>query len=284
MIAAQRRALILEHLRRHGADSIIALSRTVGVSPSTIRRDLDFLTDSGYIARSHGGAMVSDGLRTTFEPPREIGSQMAHAAKTAIGARAVELLEAGQSVVFDSSSTVLEAAKAAVARKLRLTVCTNDIGTAAVLAESEALQLVVLGGTNRVGSLTLIGDPGLSFLERIHADIAFIGIHSLFGARLSETSIDLAAMKRRMIASATRAIVLADSSKFRYPAFCDVAPISDIDVIITDGDVGDQDRRAIIEAGVELIVVNDRKSAISDQKRAGGHAGDPPQADPITDH
>jgi DeoR family transcriptional regulator of aga operon len=253
MIAAQRRALILDHLRRHGADSIVALSHTIGVSPSTIRRDLDFLTEGGYIARSHGGAMLSEGVRTTFEPPREIGSQIAHAAKAAIGKRAVELLEPGQSVVFDSSSTVLEAAKAAVARKLRLTVCTNDIGTAAILAESEALQLVVLGGTNRFGSLTLIGDPGLSFLERIHADIAFIGIHSLFGARLSDTSIDLAAMKRRMIMSASRVIVLADSSKFRHPAFCDVAPLSDIDAIVTDGYLGAEDRRAIADAGVELI-------------------------------
>src|SRR5436309_905985 len=95
------------------------------------------------------------------------GAGRPESAKLDSGARAVELLEPGQSVVFDSSSTVLEAAKAAVARKLRLTVCTNDIGTAAVLAESDALQLVVLGGTNRFGSLTLIGDPGLSFLERI---------------------------------------------------------------------------------------------------------------------
>jgi DeoR family transcriptional regulator of aga operon len=255
MIAAQRRALILEHLRRYGADSIMALAQTIGVSPSTIRRDLDYLTESGHIVRSHGGAILSERLHTTFEPQREIGAQIAHAAKAAIGARAAELLETGQSVIFDSSSTVLEAAKAVVARKLRLTVCTNDIGTAAVLSESETLQLVVLGGTNRFGSLTMIGDPGLSFLERIHADVAFIGIHSLFGARLSETSIDLAAMKRRMIASATRSIVLTDSSKFRHPAFCDVAPLTDIDTIITDSSIADNERRVLVEAGVEVIEV-----------------------------
>ena len=255
MIAAQRRALILEHLRRHGADSITSLAQTIGVSPSTIRRDLDYLTESGHIVRSHGGAILSERLHTTFEPQREIGARIAHAAKAAIGARAADLLEPGQSVIFDSSSTVLEAAKAVVARKLRLTVCTNDIGTAATLAESEMLQLVVLGGTNRFGSLTMIGDPGLSFLERIHADVAFIGIHSLFGERLSETSIDVAAMKRRMIASATRAIVLADASKFSHPAFCDVAPITDVDAIITDSTIGETERRALAETGVELIEV-----------------------------
>ncbi|MBA3519046.1 MAG: DeoR/GlpR transcriptional regulator [Rhizobiales bacterium] len=255
MIAAHRRALILEQLRRERAASIVALSDTVGVSPTTIRRDLDFLTQGGYIVRSHGGAVLNEHPRTTFEPQREIGARIAYAAKAAIGTRAADLLEAGQSVIFDSSSTVLEAARAVVARNIRLTVCTNDIGTAAVLADSQSLHLVVLGGTNRFGSLTMIGDPGLSFLERIHADVAFIGIHSLFGQRLSETSIDLAAMKRRMIASATRAIVLADSSKFRHPAFCDVARVTEISTILTDTGIGESDRDALTEAGVEIIEV-----------------------------
>jgi len=254
MIAAQRRALVLEQLRREGGGSIVALAASIGVSPSTIRRDLEFLTEGGYIVRSHGGAILNEPRRSTFEPEREIGAHVAHAAKAAIGARAAALLEPGQSVIFDSSSTVLEAAKVVVAKNLRLTACTNDLATATVLAGSDDLQLVVLGGTARRGSLTLIGDPGLSFLERLHADIAFIGIHSLVGGRLSETSIDLAAMKRRMIVNAARAVVLADSSKFRHPAFCDVCAASEIQTLITDGDIGPRDREMLAEAGVEVIV------------------------------
>ena len=254
MIAAQRRALILEQLRREGGGSIVALAASIGVSPSTIRRDLEFLTEGGYIVRSHGGAVLNEPRRSTFEPEREIGAHVAHAAKAAIGARAAALLEPGQSVVFDSSSTVLEAAKVVVAKNLRLTACTNDLATATILAGSDNLQLVVLGGTTRRGSLTLIGDPGLSFLERLHADVAFIGIHSLVGGRLSETSIDLAAMKRRMIANAARAIVLADSSKFRHPAFCDVCAIGEVQALITDPDIGARDRDMLAEAGVEVII------------------------------
>jgi DeoR family transcriptional regulator of aga operon len=255
MIAGQRRALILEELRREGAGSIVALAASIGVSPSTIRRDLEFLTEGGYIVRSHGGALLKEPHRTTFEPEPEIGAHVARAAKEAIGAYAATLVEEGQSIIFDSSSTVLEAAKAVVGRNIRLTVCTNDIGTAMVLARSDNLQLVVLGGTTRRGSLTMIGDPGLSFLERLHADVAFIGIHSLVGGRLSETSIDVAAMKRRMIASATRAIVLTDSSKFRHPAFCDVASLSDVDTIVTDSSIAEAERRTLADAGVEVIKV-----------------------------
>ncbi len=256
MIAAQRRALILEELRREGAGSIVALAEKIGVSPSTIRRDLDFLTEGSYIVRSHGGAVLNEAHRTTFEPEREIGAHVAHAAKAAIGARAAALLEPGQSVIFDSSSTVLEAAKVVVERNLRLTVCTNDIATALVLARSDSLQLLVLGGTKRAGSLTLIGDPGFSFLERLHADIAFVGIHSLFGGRLSETSIDLAAMKRRMIASAARAVILADSSKFSHPSFCDVCGIDAVRTIVTDSAIGATDREKLAESDVEVITVD----------------------------
>lgn len=255
MIAAQRRALILEELRREGAGSIVALAEKIGVSPSTIRRDLEFLTEGGYIVRSHGGALLKEPHRTTFEPEPEIGAHVARAAKEAIGSHAASLVEQGQSVIFDSSSTVLEAAKAVAARRIRLTVCTNDIGTALVLARSDNLHLVVLGGTTRRGSLTMIGDPGVSFLERLHADIAFIGIHSLVGGRLSETSIDVSAMKQRMISSAARAIVLADSSKFRHPAFCDVCAVTAVHAVVTDAGIADAERQRLLDFGVEVVVV-----------------------------
>lgn len=247
--------MILEHLRREGGESIIDLAAEIGVSPSTIRRDLDFLMQGGYIVRSHGGATINEPLFTTFERQRDIGAHIAHSAKAAIGARAADLLANGQSVIFDSSSTVSEAAKAAVQRQLRLTACTNDIATAAILSELDALQLLVLGGTRRPGSPTLTGDPGAEFLGHLHADIAFIGIHSLHGGRLSETSLDVAAIKRRMIASAAHAVVLADSSKFQHPAFCDVAEVAAVKTLITDTGIAEADAQRITDAGVQVITV-----------------------------
>jgi len=256
MIAAQRRALILEHLRKAGGDSIIDLAASIGMSPSTIRRDLDFLMQGGHIVRSHGGATINEPLFTTFERQRDIGAHVAHSAKAAIGARAAEMLSHGQSVIFDSSSTVNEVAKIAVQRQLRLTACTNDVATAVTLGESESIQLLVLGGTKRAGSLTLTGDPGATFLGHLHADIAFIGIHSLHAGRLSETSLEVAAIKRRMIASAAHSVVLADSSKFQHPAFCDVAEAAAVQTIITDTGIGGEDEQRLRDAGVQVITVD----------------------------
>ena len=256
MIADQRRALIVEFVRRHGGASIGELAKGIGVSASTVRRDLDFLTEEGYLVRRHGGALLAEVRRTTFEPRHEIGAHLAHAAKVAIGRRAAELIENGQSVIFNSSSTVLEAARAVVGRGLRLTACTNDIGTAAVLAAGERIQLVVLGGSVRPGSLTLVGEPGQSFLDRLHADIALVGIHSLARGRLSETSLEVAGIKRRMIDSAARVVLLANSSKFQYPAFCDVCPVERMDAVISDSGLTAEHRAALADLELETLLVD----------------------------
>lgn len=254
MIAAQRQGLILDYLRKHGAGSIAELAEAIGTSRSSTRRDLDFLAESGAVLRSRGGAVANDQHRTAFEPPRRLGAKASAGEKAAIGLAAIDLLQPSQSVIFDSSSTVFEAARRAAERHIRLTACTNDIETARVLATSPELRVVVLGGTVRPDSMTLTGEPGIGFLERLHVDVAFVGIHSLAGGRLSETSIEVAAMKRRMIESAARVIVLADSSKFAHPAFCDVCGFDQIDVVITDAGVEPAAQAALREAGVEVIV------------------------------
>jgi DeoR family transcriptional regulator of aga operon len=256
VIAAQRRALILEYLRKNGAGSIVDIAEAIGTSRSSTRRDLDFLDEEGSILRSRGGAIINEQHRTAFEPPRRIGAKVFHAEKAAIGRAAVEMLQPGQSVIFDSSSTVLEAARLVADKNIRLTACTNDIATAQVLAASPGLQLIVLGGTVRPDSMTMVGDPGLSFLDRLHADIAFVGIHSLAQGRLSETSIEVGAIKRRMIGSAAKVVVLADSTKFAHPAFCDICSITEVDVIVSNRGVSEDDQAIVREAGVELVLVS----------------------------
>jgi DeoR family transcriptional regulator of aga operon len=106
----------------------------------------------------------------------------------------------------------------------------------------------------RPNTRTLVGEPGLNFLERLHVDVALMGIHSLAGSRLSETSIEVAAMKRRMIDCAARVIVLADSSKFALPAFCDVCGLERIDVIVSDSGLDEKSQAMVRDAGVELII------------------------------
>jgi DeoR family transcriptional regulator of aga operon len=255
LIPAARRAKVLDLLKRKGAISIHALAGEIGTSVSTARRDVDFLTAAGFLERSHGGAQLSMRSRTTFEPTSDIAEQVAHSAKLAIGRHAANLVEEGQSVILDSSSTVLEAAHALVERRLGLTVVTNDLRIAMAMRAAARVQLIVPGGQVRGGSFTLIGTAACATVRTLHADIAFIGVHSLSHLRASETAMEVASIKRCFIEAANRVYLLVDSSKFQQPAFCEICPVELFHEVICDDGISPDDRRGLEQRGIRVTQV-----------------------------
>ena len=204
----------------------------MGVSGSTVRRDLDELDREGAVRRSHGGAVTVEGTAFEFRFEERRGHSAAE--KKRIGEHAVTLLEDGQSVVFDSSSTVLAAAEALGRRNFGIAAVTNDVGVASVLAEVPGVSVVVPGGEIRDGSLTLLGSYTQAFLGGLHVDVAFVGIHAVTGDVLSESSLDVTEAKRAMMRAARRVILLVDHSKFRPPSFFEVARLDAVDDLVTD--------------------------------------------------
>lgn len=254
LIPAQRRALVLEHIRQRGVASIQELAEAINVSGSTIRRDLEELEAAGYLERTRGGALLERTRKSTFEPEAAVAAAFARPQKQAIGAAAAAMIGRGESVILDSSSTVRELARAIARRDIALTAVTNDLGIGSELAGSPAITVVVPGGTLRPGSLTLRGEPGQAFLETIHVDTAFIGTHAISDGHLSETSLEIAVLKRLMIAAARRVVLLADSGKFQPAAFCRICDVSDIHEMVTDAGIAPQDAQALRDAGVEVTI------------------------------
>jgi DeoR family transcriptional regulator of aga operon len=256
IIPAQRRALVLEHIRQRGAASIQELADAVRTSPSTIRRDLEHLEERGYLERTHGGALIQQRQsRSTFEPEAAISAQFSRLEKAAIGRAAASTLCGGESVIFDSSSTVVMAAQACLTRELALTAVTNDLRIAQILAASPKMRVVVLGGTVRPGSLTLTGTPGEDFIASLSADVAFIGVHAIHNSIPTETSLEVAAMKLAMISSARRVVLLADASKFQLAAFCRICHPAAVHEVITDDRANEADIANLRNAGIAVTVV-----------------------------
>lgn len=255
MIPAKRRALILEQLKREGTAGIQELADTVGASPSTIRRDLGHLMKRGALERTHGGALLQRTDHATFEPEIAIAAEFARLEKDAIAAAIAADLHPGQSVIFDASTTVLAVARAVVLRRLAITAVTNSLAIAQILADVPGVHLVVPGGTVRPGSLTLVGRPGDDFLRTLHADVALLGTHAITGTTLTETSLEVAAMKRAMITAARRVIVLADSSKFTNPSFCTICDATEVHEIVTDDGIDPPLLAGLQAAKVQVRIV-----------------------------
>jgi len=234
IIPAKRRAMILDHLRINGAASIQELAEAFGGSQSTIRRDLEQLVEGGYLERTHGGALLLPPLRATFEREVALNAQLQHAQKLAIGTEAAQRLNSRESVIFESSSTVMQAVRAASGRGLPLTVVTNSLEIAQFSAEVANWRVIMPGGTIRAGSNMLAGEPGESFFKTVHADVCITGAYAITGNLLTDASLEVASLKRAMIQSARRTILLVDSSKFAAPAFCTFCDLSAIDEVITD--------------------------------------------------
>lgn len=254
-IPAQRRALVLAQVRALGAVSIAALSARVGASASTVRRDLMQLERQGKLVRTHGGAALPDLEPSALEPPSAVAAEHAAAQKRAIGAAAAAMLSPGESVIFDSGSTVHAAAVAALARRIAFTAVTNDLDIARTLSASEALRVLMPGGTVRPRSLTLTGEPGAAFWASIRADVAFVGAHAVAEGWMTDTSIEIAAAKRAMIAAARRVVLLVDGSKFRPAAFCRIAPVFAAQAAVTDDGAPPEALAALREAGLAVTVV-----------------------------
>jgi DeoR family transcriptional regulator of aga operon len=270
LLPRQRQSFILDVLTEHGVVSLQHLAERLGASFSTVRRDLDELEGRKLVERTHGGAILNSlsNAHVETEESRATSGAMRDA-KTAIGRLAASRVREGDSVVFDSSTTVLEAARALVDARLRITAVTNNIKIAELLSASDNIRLIIPGGTRRPGTNMLAGEPGDSFLNHLHADIALIGAQSASAGTLTDSRIESASTKRLLMKAVRTKILLIDSWKFGGPGFCDVVPLSDFDEIITDQGLSDEERRDLERRGIFVCIEGrlDEKTATVEASR-----------------
>jgi DeoR family transcriptional regulator of aga operon len=255
LLPRQRQSFILDVLTEHGVVSLQHLAERLGASFSTVRRDLDELESRKLVERTHGGAILSSlsNAHVETEESRAASGAM-KGAKEAIGRLAASRIREGDSVIFDSSTTVLEAARALVDARLRITAVTNNIKIAELMSASDNIRLIIPGGTRRPGTNMLSGEPGDGFLNHLHADIALIGAQSASGGMLTDSRIESASTKRLLMRAVRTKILLIDSWKFGGPGFCDVVPLSEFDEVITDAALPEEERRDLERRGIFVHV------------------------------
>lgn len=258
LMPVQRRQRIVDFLQRHGAVTVAQLEQALGASVSTLRRDLDALAADGTVDRTHGGAVLRQqaAAYSTFEPETEAAAELSPSEKAAIGQAAADALTPRQSVIFDSGTTVLEAARAAARRGIPLTAVTNDLAIAQALGESPQIQVHVLGGVLRPGSPTVLGHPLAEQVAALRAELLIMGAHAVTGEVMSETSAEVAAAKQALMRAANRRWLLVDASKFRPRAFARIGSLSEIDALYTDRQIPGAEEERLRALPLALHVVS----------------------------
>ncbi|WP_339060510.1 DeoR/GlpR family DNA-binding transcription regulator [Tepidibacillus marianensis] len=251
-----RRKKIVEYLWEHDYADVASLSHLCDVSEMTIRRDLEKLEKDGDVVRVYGGAKIK--INSPYEATVEERLNTNRQEKMLIAEKAAELINDGDVIVFDASTSALEVSKLIKDRQ-RLTVITNNISIAIELSGAANITTILLGGTLRGSSLSLVGASIKKGLEGIFIDKAFISSRALnFEEGLTDITIEEGEAKQALIEKAKRVYVLVDHTKVDKLSFFQVCDKKEIHTIITDGlnELTDEQKQCLEnyrEYGVEVI-------------------------------
>lgn len=249
----ERRHEILNRINREGRVTVTELSQFFGLSEVTIRQDLQAMAEQNLVVRTHGGAIPAG--RLSSELSLALRRQQQVLAKDRIGAAGAALIQDGDAVFLDTSSTAL-----AIALRLshhrEVTVITNSLAIVQELMLYPDLTVVMPGGRLRRETASLIGGDGLGMLANYNIQKGFFGAHGLsLNEGLTDVSADEAEVKAALVERCHEVIAIVDATKWGRVGFASFAPPLSIDRIITDADAPADLVARVREAGISVLSV-----------------------------
>jgi DeoR/GlpR family transcriptional regulator of sugar metabolism len=248
----ERRDQIVALAREAGHVSVAELGKQFGVTQATIRADLDALAAERLLIRTHGGALALDEerLELSFDLRRRLHTTQ----KSRIGAAAAAMIEDGEAIILDASTTALAVATHVKDRR-ELTVLTNGVLIALALFDSPGVTVVMPGGFLRRDSASMVGDEGHDFIERFNFQRGFFGAK---GFTIEEGLTDVNSVeviiKKDLVARARQVIAIVDGSKWGRVGFASFASTDQIDCVITDESAPADMISSLRKAGVDVVI------------------------------
>jgi DeoR/GlpR family transcriptional regulator of sugar metabolism len=227
MRETERRTRLVERLRVDGRSSVAELADDLGVTPSTIRRDLQRLAREGRLVRTYGGATISPGSPALHRGDPHLD------AKRAIARTAAARVQDDTTIAIGSGTTALAFAREIAHR--RLTVITNALDVANALVDREGIELIILGGVVRPRMHSMLGHLAELSSQELRADTLFMGIGAVsLEQGLMNDSVPEILTDRALRTMSRSVVVLADASKFEQVAPGYVFGLDEVDVLVTD--------------------------------------------------
>lgn len=260
MLAEERRGRVLELVRQRGFASLPDLVHELHVSESTVRRDLDYLEETGVAKRTHGGVFY------TGPSPKVAHFEQRESAdwvkKRQIAAMAASLIDDEDAVLLDGGSTTYELAQALTGQPLH--VVTNSLPVAMLFNGSESVDLVLVGGYVHSRTGVTLGPYANEMLGDLNVRKAILSVAGIDERGFYNSNLLLVETERAMMKSADQVIVVADSTKFGRTSLQRLCGLNEIDVLITDADISESWRSQLGDAGVRMLIAGENENTNHD--------------------
>ncbi len=251
---AARLAAILRAVAEQGEQSVAVLARDLGVSPSTLRRDLALLEAQDLLTRVHGGAL--DSQQSASEMPVRYRDGHADAEKAAIARAVAAMVPPGSHVIGLTGGTTTSAVARALASRDDVTVVTNAVNIASELTVRARARVFMAGGFVRPQSYEVVGPSAIQALSRLTLGYAFIGVDGVSAAAGITTHDEVEAQTNRaMLRRAHRVVVVADGSKVGRALMAQIAPLDAVHELVTTPSADRDQLDRLRGAGLTVTVV-----------------------------
>ena len=234
MAYKEREAAILEYLAKYKQASVGELCSALFVSEPTIRRDLATLNMSGKIIRTHGGAAHRSELGENL--PLSMRERENSEAKAIIGKKCLELINDGDTVMVDGSSTAL-ALLQELCDKKSVVVVTNSAKAPLILADTK-VKTFVTGGELAADAHVFVGSYAEDFLRSFNADVCFFSVRTLTrDGALTDNAIAENSVRRVMLSRSKKRVLMLNSEKIGEPCINTLCALDNVDFVVSERDI-----------------------------------------------
>ena len=250
MLAEERRRQIIALLNLRGSIQVSELSSSFSVTEETIRRDLDILNGRNLLKRTHGGAVA---LQSRHEVPFDVRKQVNIEEKRQIAAKAAGLVQPGDTVFLDISSTAMFLAKE-LSNMKDITVIANSTRIVLEFIDKKDITFISTGGILRPNSYSLVGPLANDAVSKYYADKFFSSCKGFSLKHGATDSNELESeVKKNMMRRSSSLYLIIDHTKLDETGLIQFASVDEIDTIICDDGIDEQSARSIREAGKNLL-------------------------------
>jgi DeoR family transcriptional regulator, fructose operon transcriptional repressor len=258
MLIPERQSRLRELIARKGVSDLDSLATELGVSSSTVRRDVDGMVEEGIVQRTHGGviwlgekaAAGANGVARPYAFDQRMSYQVE--SKRQIARAAKSLVQPGETVLIDGGTTTYYLAEELLG--LSLQIVTNSLPIANLFLNDEHVELVLTGGLMYPRYGVLLGPTAESVIESFHTKTMFLSVAGVHGGQMYNQNLLLVQAEQKMMRQAQQVVLLVDSTKFGQQALAKLGTLADVDIVVADAALSEEHQNLVRDAGRQLLI------------------------------